>query len=218
MEAASEGMSPMIDDASWPTPERALDIHARLRQGDPVASADLAAAFLVPLAALVERKNPRIDPHLCGEAAEDAILSLIKNPSSYNPERAPLEAYLRMSAQGDLRNLLQRERRHASRRVGIEAVELFATDRNPLAEDADPARAIDRAEEARTPMRLQFPDKVRASLNHEEERVLWLIGIGERSTEAFASVLGITHLPQETQRQEVKRVKDRLKRRLKRAR
>ena len=115
----------MIDDASWPTPERALDIHARLCQGDPVASAELAAAFLVPLAALVERKNPRIDPHLCGEAAEDAILSLIKNPSSYNPERAPLEAYLRMSAQGDLRNLLQRERRHASRRVGIEAVELF---------------------------------------------------------------------------------------------
>ena len=40
-----------------------------------------------------------------------ALLALIKNPLSYDPGRQGLPAYLRLSARGDLRNLLRRERR-----------------------------------------------------------------------------------------------------------
>lgn len=208
----------MTDDAHWPAPTRALEIHTRLCEGDPVAPADLAEAFLDPLAIWLQRKNANIDPHLCDEAAEDAILALIGNPRSFNTNRGALDAYLRMSARGDLRNLLQKEGRHRSRRAGIETVELFAADRNDVQETADPLHIVEQAAALETPMLHRIPDSVRASLNREEEAVLTLMAEGERQTEAYASILGILQLPQAAQRREVKRVKDRLKRRLERAR
>jgi RNA polymerase sigma factor (sigma-70 family) len=208
----------MADEAHWPTPTRVLDIHTRLCRGDPVASADLAESFLDPLATWLQRRNPGIDPHLCDQAAEDAILALIENPRSFNADRGALDAYLRMSARGDLRNLLAKEGRHRSRRAGIEAVELSAADRNYLQEITDPASIIEHAEDQETPKFHRIPENVRASLNREEEAVLMLMAQGERKTEAYGRILGILHLPQETQRREVKRVKDRLKRRLERAR
>jgi hypothetical protein len=208
----------MTDNAPWPAPAHALEMHTRLCEGDPVAPADFAEAFLDCLATWLQRTNARIDPHICDEAAEDAILALIGNPRSFNPQRGTLDAYLRMSARGDLRNLLEKEARHRSRRAGIEAVELSAADRNHLQVIVDPARIVEQAEELATPMRSHIPASVRASLNGEEEAVLSLMAEGERKTEAYARILGILHLPPAAQRSEVKRVKDRLKRRLERAR
>ena len=48
----------------------------------------------------------------------------------------------------------------------------------------------------------------------KDRRMVELILDGERSTEAFAAVLGLESLPIEQQRSEVKRNKDRLKKRL----
>jgi len=42
------------------------------------------------------RGNPKIHPNDCSTAADDAILTLIKNPGSYDPDKQTLEAYLRM--------------------------------------------------------------------------------------------------------------------------
>jgi len=57
---------------------------------------------------------------------------------------------------------------------------------------------------------------VRVGLSDGEARVLDLMLDGERRTPAFAAALGISHLPVREQRQEVKKVKDKLKMRLKR--
>lgn len=43
-----------------------------------------------------------------------------------------------------------------------------------------------------------------------DQQILALRLQGERRTEAFAEILGISHLPIEAQRREVKRIKDRI--------
>jgi hypothetical protein len=208
----------MTQGRSWPSVESARDIHVRLCQDDPVASSDLAMAYLDPLAAWLLRANPRIDPHLCEQAAEDAILSLIKNPSSFNPEKGSLEAYPKMSARGDLRNALEKEARHRDRRADFEAVELFGSDRNLVVEDANLALIVEREEDEREELMNAIASRAERLFTSEEQRVLALLADGERSTAAFARVLGLTDSPEDVQRREVKRVKDRIKRRLQRAR
>lgn len=203
---------------SWPDAARALDIHARLCAGDPVASAELAEAFIDPLTAWLVRTNPRIDEHLCVQAAEDAILSLIDTPTSYDPRRGALDAYLRMSARGDLRNALESERRHGSRGESLDVIELLGSDRNLYQEESDPARIVEREDDERELLRRLLPAEVVSTFSWEERWILELMRQGERRTSAFARVLAITHLPQADQQREVKRAKDRIKRRLQRQR
>jgi hypothetical protein len=208
----------MAAESSWPSADRAIELHARLSASDPVAPSDLAVAFLDVLAAWVTRTNPRVDLHLCDQAAEDAILSLIKNPRSYNPERGSLDAYLRMSATGDLRNLLDREKHHRSRLQSLGPVELPGDVRNQVWEEGDPAVIVELAEELKERAVARQPVMAGGVLTQEDTRVLTLMQQGERKTAEFALALGISDLPPDQQRREVKRAKDRLKQRLKRAR
>lgn len=196
-----------------PAAGRAL--HARLLAGDPTAPADLAAAYLDPLTAWLAARNPGLgDPHLCATAAEDALLALIKRPASYDPARLSLAGYLRMAAQGDLRNLLRAERRHAARRVALDAVELSPVAGKHLWDaSGDPARLVEEGAGGDAPER---PPSL-PGLTPEEARVLALLHDGERKTVAYALALGCGHLPVAEQRKEVKRVKDRLQKRLQRA-
>ena len=53
-----------------------------------------------------------------------------------------------------------------------------------------------------------------AAFSDQDRRLIELLGAGTRSTSAYAEVLGISHLPREAQTKEVKRHKDRLKKRL----
>ena len=208
----------MIGGSTWPETAEGMEIHARLCEGDPVASADLAEAFLEPLATWLLRTNRSVDSHICEQAAEDAILTLIKSPHTYRPDRGSLDAYLRMSAKGDLRNLMERERRHSSRRVEIGAVEHLPSVRNERQTSTDPALVYERQEDSAAPWVRRLVAQMEASLTEQEKGVLHLMHEGERRTSVFAQVLGIEQLSEMEQRQAVKRVKDRLKRRFERAR
>lgn len=195
----------------------AEEIFDRLLAGDPTAPAELAELCLDRLTEWLIRHNPRVESELCETAAEDAILALIKRPRAYEPERQTLEVYLRVSAKGDLKNLLQREWRHRSRRASLEGVELSPSAGKYLGrEDDDPARIVELREEiaARVAAR---PPAAALGLTAEEERVLSLMRSGERRTAAYAAALGIGRLPVTEQRREVKRMKDRLTKRLERA-
>ncbi len=57
---------------------------------------------------------------------------------------------------------------------------------------------------------------VREGLSDAESKALELLLDGERKTAVFAEALGIGHLPTTDQRAEVKRVKDKLKKRIQR--
>src|SRR5438270_10618525 len=94
--------------------EEERSLHRRLLDGEPTAFPDLARLFHEHLIAWLVKKNcARVPEDLCVEAAGDALIALVKSPASFNPARGKrLAGYLRMSAQGDLRNLLQREKLH----------------------------------------------------------------------------------------------------------
>ena len=192
-----------------------LDLYARLIEGDPTAPSDLAVTYLDRLTEWLIRHNPGVDPHDCATAAEDAILALIKNPRSYKSERQTLEVYLRISALGDLRNRLRSEQRHRERRVPLDVVELSPDARKYLWDVVgDPALIVEKLEDVDL---ATIRANLQVALTEEENRVLELMTQGERRTEAYAAVLGITHRPVSEQRRVVKRVKDRIKKRLERA-
>src|SRR5690349_13321648 len=94
----------------WPPADALAELHRRLTTPDPVASADFAAAVIEPLTAYLRTTHPAIDDDLRVTAAGDAVLSVIHNPAVFNPARGGLAGFLRMAANGDLRNLLARER------------------------------------------------------------------------------------------------------------
>ena len=202
-----------------PTPEKELELHRRLVERDPVAPADLAIAFLNPLIDwLAEHNSHRLDQDYCFDAAVDAFQALAKNPNSFRPDLPKsLFAYLCMSAQGDLRNRLQKEKRRLTRQVSLETFEVSPDDGNYLGREDDPSLRMENSElmDRLNETILAF---VRQGLTEEELEVLDLMLEGERKTAVFAQVLRLDHMAKDLQEAEVKKVKDKLKSRIKRGR
>jgi DNA-directed RNA polymerase specialized sigma24 family protein len=197
-----------MPDSGWPDAATSAALHARLLAGDPLAPSDFAAAVLGPLAASLERDSRGVDEHLWFEAAESALIDLIREPSKYDPARGELPAFLRLIARRDLLNLLARERKHHDRRERSDSVELAPDGRNNSTRGEDSDRpSLDGPELA----------AAIAGFTDVERRVFELMRAGERRTEVFAAALGIADRPAGEQRSEVYRTKDRIMTRLKRA-
>ena len=199
------------------SPEEELALHRRLIAGDVTAPADLAIIFLAPLIHwLVAKNSAKIPPEMCADAAEDALIALMKSPTSFNPDRSMrLTTYLRMSAQGDLQNLMACEKRHRQKQISLETVELLPNAWKYMAKDNDPSWAL-QIQEAAANTDSDLVAKACVGLPAAETSVLRLMLQGERRTAPFAAVLGVVHLPKKDQRATVKRVKDKLKKRLER--
>ena len=202
------------------TAEEELNLHGRLVNADPVASSELATAYFDCLISFLRRKNSREIPRdSIEQAAGDALIALIKNPQGFDASRSraslPLLAFLRLAAQRDLQNILKREQRHWHGRVSLEAVEDSPLAGKYLGSHEDPSERLQLQEELEKADReiLRF---VRQGLSEEERQALEMLRQGERKTAAFARVLGIEQLPKEAQQAEVKRVKDKLKKRIER--
>ncbi|MER3421189.1 MAG: hypothetical protein C4290_12015 [Chloroflexota bacterium] len=208
------------DEAAHPDPvgtpldrEEEARLHQRLLTGDPTVS-DAAAHVLLPrIYAALRRRRPEVrDEHLLEEAAATAILEYLARPDKYDPSKLPLTSYLVMAADRDLLNLLQRERRHQLRVVSLDDVEHAFVAWNDEQDDAD---AIELPPGLTREQVLQaLRDKVQ---DERDRQVLYLmVVVEERRTEVYARVLGIEHLPWPEQRREVKRVKDRITKALRR--
>src|SRR5579883_1648561 len=175
-----------------PAPEEALRLYRRHLEGDPTAPNDLADAFLGPLGAWLRETNPRCPPELCEDAAADALLALLHHPRSFAPERGSLAAYLRMSAQGDLRNRLARERNHALKFVSWEVVEHSPGAGKYLGRADDPSLPLQVEEQARAAQGEAVCERAGWSAQEWEA---WKLMLGkERRTAVFARHCGLTHL------------------------
>jgi hypothetical protein len=195
--------------------EDELALHKRLVDGDITAPVELATIFIDGLIKLLIDKNSwKVPEELCVEAAENAWIAIVKNPNSFKPEKGMrLGNYLSMSAQGDLRNRLRNEGR--KRGKSLETVQLSANEGKHLETTDDPSlplRIQEEAERAREGIILTVSD----GLSDGESRVLDLIMQGERETTVYAQVLGIDHLPKKEKTNEVNRVKNKIKKRIKR--
>jgi RNA polymerase sigma-70 factor (ECF subfamily) len=194
------------------TREVELDLHRLLLEGDPAARSMCAVLFMPPLEAFLRGRYPHLrDEQLYEEAVTEALLQYMLKPTAYAAEKSSLLGYLRMAALGDLRNIMQREKRHSGRWVSLEAVEHLPLVGNEGWDD-EPVElppGISR-EQVLQELRDVVPDPV-------EWRVLELLVIEEvRETGPYVAVMGITHLSPAEQAVQVKRMKDKLKVRIKR--
>jgi hypothetical protein len=199
--------------AEYLSREEGLALHVRLCDQDPTAVADVCRAYLRPLLAWLAARYPRLDPDLRQTSAHDALIAYVRTPHAYDPSRMELGAYLRMAARGDLLNLYGRERKHQKGRVGLAVVEDEGADGNLIGEE-DPSLQLEAAEEAGR--RRYVLRAVMEGFGEAERRVLELMLAGERKTAAYATALGVERLPVHEQEREVKKVKDRIKKRVQR--
>lgn len=199
-----------------PTQQDALALHQRLLAQDPTAGNDLADAYLERLVVWLGGTAPSVFEDMRLEAAEDALLALIRKPESYSPALQTLEVYLRLSARGDLRNLLSKERRQNKGRVPWVRVELLPDGGKYLERNDDPALPLRLAEEKQSRLST-LPEAVRRRLSATDLSALELMLQKERRNAVYAELYGLLHLPAAEQERTVKRHKDRLKKVLKRA-
>jgi hypothetical protein len=203
-----------------PTRDEEIDFHRRLVEGDPVASSELVSAYLLTLIAHLTKTNSRrVPPDFIEQAAGEALISLIKNPISFDPSKSdgplPLFAYLKLSAQRDMQNVLAKEARHWHGRKRLQSVEESPEGWKYLGREEDPSRPLELSEQAQKAEQ-EILRSMRQGLSLGEQQFLELMLQGERKTTAFADRLGIGHLSFREQQSEVKRVKDKLKKQIER--
>ncbi len=190
-----------------PSPAWLHEIHSRLLAGDPTAPAELLEEVFLPLKRAVEARNRSVhDEHFVDDAVTEALLNYIKKPDMFDPDKASLLGYLKMAAQGDLKNALAKDRRWQTRRTSLEAVEVGSWGGKEEAKQPDIVTTLE-GKRIHLLIVEHFADPTDLEMAE-------LIIAKERSTQVFAELLGIQSLPVPEQRREVKRHKDRIKKRL----
>ena len=101
--------------------------------------------------------------------------------------------------------MLRKESRHATGRTSLDSVEFQQSSGNDL--DEEVADSIDGQ---------RLYEELTEGMTSAERDVFFLMVEGERSTDAAAAALNIEHLAVRDQVREVKRVKDRIKKRIQR--
>jgi RNA polymerase sigma-70 factor, ECF subfamily len=186
-----------------------LEIHERLLAEDVTAPAELVEGLLEPLTQRLTKKYPKLpDPDLLYDAVTDALMSYIKRPAQFDPTRRTLIGFLVMAAHGDLLNALAKAKRRRQKEIPLEDVELRGAAGNNEIEAGNPETEPDR-EKLQQALPKIFGDP-------KDLAMVELMMSGERTTGAFVEVLKLQHLPVDQQRREVKRHKERLKKRLER--
>lgn len=193
----------MLDDAWY------AEIHKRLCEGDPTAPAELAEEVMEGLIKRLSYKYPNLpDINLAAEAATDALMDYIKHPEQFNPIQRGLFGFLVMAAEGDLNNALAKVARRQKKEIQLEFVEVDELGGNTRDRIGELEGKID-FERMQDALDTLFDDP-------KDRAVVKLILKGERATKVFARVLELEALSEDQQRTEVKRNKDRIKRRLQR--
>ena len=193
-------MTPLTN---WPTPDEEHQLLTQLDTGARTAREELAARYLPLLMHFLAGAFPWVAAELRDDAADRALIDFLCFRHQFDPTRGGLGAYLRMAARNDLRNLVERDRR-TRRGIPLDSVAEPADHRNSTRGDEltwDHPRLVTELD----------------ALDAGERATLELMRLGARDTATFAGRLGLDHLSDEEQAVAVKRVKDRVKRRLVRA-
>lgn len=199
-------------DLSEPDHGELLRLHAELCAGeDPTVPARLAELLLPAL--LRRFRNVAVaDPHAVNSLVGLSIARYLRDPARYHPEQGPLLAFLWRDVEGDRKNeLASRASRRTRETPASHVIDFERADRNLVMEE-EILDALDPFD--LSPERLDAAQRELASFSDQDRELLMLMSDSVRETVAYSEILGITHLPTETQQRQVKRHKDRLKARL----
>ena len=190
-------------------------LHARALAGSRSLSGELWERWHHTLLRELCPKFPGLEAEEVSDVITDAMLSYAERPAQYQPDRLPLDRYLRMAAYGDLLNLV-RSKKRPPKLVPLDPVAHDRPARNSEqeAEERDDRRAAvlpaDKPWEAFMLTLVElFPDA-------QDREVIELMAEGERESMRYEQVLGCGHLAVAEQRRQVKQAKDRIRLRLKR--
>lgn len=191
-------------------------LHARLSNGDPTASAELAEIFLPLLRqrmAFLIQHEP--DPQLAEQAVIDALMSYLERPAQYDPgKNLGLLGYLFMSAKGDLANARDAEKRRNQHRANPPRdVANLGDDSEHETEYADDTDFVTEILHRHSNVYVWLGEQMESSTDLS---VVELMLEGVHRTEPYAIVLEITHMLYPEQARVVKQHKDRIKARLRR--
>ncbi len=195
--------------------QQQLTFHRRIVGHDPTAFAELCEIALPHLISFLAQGFPGQDAHQRETIAIDILLDYYQRPEQFDPGRLALFAYLRMAAKYDMLNQIRKNQRRNQRLEPIdgEIVELRLSGGNQYRKEDSLQEWVE-----------QFTDlslreilvEVETQLEGPEVQVLSMMLEGVKSTAEYAEALGITPLDEPAQRREVKRVKDRIMKRLER--
>lgn len=183
--------------------------------GDPTAPAELAEVALPVLLRFLSGRYAGQDEHLRIEAATQAVMDHLADPSKYDASKSKLLTHLRSAANGDMMNILAKQSRLDNRFVVTAPVELSESGGNKETEGyADPVfdeiRELAAEDELKAFMQEIFADPV-------DRELAALVLDDVRKTSEYVSILKLGHMDEDSQRAEVKRHKDRIKAKLNRA-
>jgi DNA-directed RNA polymerase specialized sigma24 family protein len=182
-----------------------LALHSRLLAGDRTASEEVASLLLAPLLQEISHQLPRVDEQIVYDGITEAILDYCAQPRQFDEKRGvPLDRFLRMAASRNVANALRGEMRRKARE------EKAGQDYITSSVEFDPVVGNLLQKEETVHRQKQQAVLMNMLQDPRDQQILALREQGERKTAAFAQILGITHLPIEVQRREVKRVKDRI--------
>lgn len=201
------------------TPEE-YAFHQRLLADDDPTAPDELAQWLYGL--LVRETYARVcaeaaggsasvDRDLVEEAVGNALLDYIEAPERYKPERASLQRYLVMAAYRDFQNSSVKEARRAGRQRYLSLLTAQGEEQDVVDEqqDIDQIMGSIHVEHLWQIIEERFPDPI-------EWQIVELMVDRVRSAQPYVELLGLAHLPADEQVKEVKRVKDRIAKRLRR--
>lgn len=183
-------------------------LHGRLRGGDGMAVAPLAAAMLPALASRLRRRFPQTDEQTLAEAAVEAFLGYVRRPCGVEPGcGVALAEHLFHAA---CRDVVGRQRSEVWRRVRETEDSCRAV--GPPIPTA--AGVVEMCHDLEVLLSSLADERVVAG--EVERRVLHLLLARERSPEVWARVLGAAGRPAENRRRKTRRREHRLLKRLRR--
>ena len=197
--------APLLD----PADENDLDaIYARLRGGDVRAGTALIEAAVAALPAVMATAGVAGDAGRLAawDSVVDALLKLTGGRSNYDPSRGKLFSYLVMEVRGDVRNARRGERRRKARQAKAARENAPVADGGSAGEDPVEAaewQAVRLAE-------------AEAAVGAADRPFLRAVAAGADAA-ALAEVLGVGHLDEIGRKKAIKKVRDRVRIKLKRA-
>ncbi len=186
------------------TPEE-LELHNLLLLKDDAAFSRICEKYLEQTVRAVRQFNYKIhltDSSLIDDTVVDSFFKYRENPQQFNPEKKSLAGFLRMNAEGDLKNTWAKRQRAQKKLIAIQ-------DEDDFGSIAPISHLINQEADAILQAELS-----KLFENEMDIKIANLMLANERKTTVFAEILKISDLPFEDQQKGVKRHKDRIKKAL----
>lgn len=181
--------------------ETLVILHQELASGKSSTADDLAGRLLFRLISPLLRQYSAADPDVIWDSVTETILNYLRDPGMFDPSHGtPLDVFLSHCARRNITDKLRSEARRRKRETNF-----YCLFENNFVELGDSAANIEMETE------IDFARDLGTALKSPLDRKIFELCVnGERSTEVFADVLGVSELPIEEQRRAVKRAKDRI--------